>query len=682
MGKLENSGILGERRYLRFAELNLGLYVMQESLREHQIRTRDLQADYDSLREKLAATETEVEAAAKREAELSGELEALQTSRDLGAKEHELRIQSLEGEVDKRIKLLEDLENDLQASRAHEAERTTELRALQAREKELQEEIEIASTAGSAESEHLQEFAFALIGRVQQLELDAFDTDTDFEHRLAQSTEDYEMARAFETLLRDELLKQEAKYESSRRDGIDLEEALFSAESALETRQADLEATHRELASLEEALADSRQQVESLSADLEGRENSTSDHLADLDSAVTAKQLAEEQRDAAIAETVHMELEIEKLRVEVDGLKESLEDAQREQQDAAAVAGQSAGDTSAVDENQLELANEEARIARERADRLSGELERRRLEARVLSGELESAREAVDQAQRKREEAEALLAEAAQQPQEEIDTLRSENESLTAKVQKAETRASLADDRTVQLEQKLSLAVAEADATSRRPSTDRSASRSGSSNTKTTIGALLGGAILGAGLLFGVGSTPWGTALFGSTSGKQPSSVTAPKGEAKPTTPPAAVATPSVTEAAAPGLSNPIETAAPGAILPSIDLEPTIEAWAEAWSGGDANTYLGFYSRSFIPPHGLSRKAWEAQRRDRLGAPKSIEIELGSMTPNPIAEDRIVVTFVQTYRTQGYQDTVQKTLDFTLEDGRWLIVEELSQSIQ
>ena len=51
------------------------------------------------------------------------------------------------------------------------------------------------------------------------------------------------------------------------------------------------------------------------------------------------------------------------------------------------------------------------------------------------------------------------------------------------------------------------------------------------------------------------------------------------------------------------------------------------------------------------------------------------------MTPEPVAEDRIVVSFEQRYSTPTYRDRVRKTLDFAIEEGRWVIVGESSEAL-
>src|SRR6266404_8530342 len=55
-----------------------------------------------------------------------------------------------------------------------------------------------------------------------------------------------------------------------------------------------------------------------------------------------------------------------------------------------------------------------------------------------------------------------------------------------------------------------------------------------------------------------------------------------------------------------------------------------VNGWAEAWSKKDANAYLSYYAGDFKTPGGEARPAWEKTRRERIAAPKSIEVEVDS----------------------------------------------------
>src|SRR2546421_3740116 len=66
----------------------------------------------------------------------------------------------------------------------------------------------------------------------------------------------------------------------------------------------------------------------------------------------------------------------------------------------------------------------------------------------------------------------------------------------------------------------------------------------------------------------------------------------------------------------------------------------TVSDWAQAWSNKDSDAYLGYYARDFKTPGGEARAAWEKARRERIGAAKSISVELESPNVTMKGADR------------------------------------------
>lgn len=120
--------------------------------------------------------------------------------------------------------------------------------------------------------------------------------------------------------------------------------------------------------------------------------------------------------------------------------------------------------------------------------------------------------------------------------------------------------------------------------------------------------------------------------------------------------------------------------AAAGAAKPAAaqgDIELAITRWASAWSARDADSYINFYTRSYAAP-GLSRDAWEAQRRERITAPKSIRVEISNLKISQAGE-RATATFRQSYRSDKLTSIDNKTLEFVREGGEWRIASEVSR---
>ncbi len=110
---------------------------------------------------------------------------------------------------------------------------------------------------------------------------------------------------------------------------------------------------------------------------------------------------------------------------------------------------------------------------------------------------------------------------------------------------------------------------------------------------------------------------------------------------------------------------------------PATDVEAAITQWARAWSRRDVDAYLAAYASDYSTD-GLSRAAWEAQRRARITAPKRIEVKVSDLKVEQQG-DNATATFRQAYRSDRLGSTVTKTLKLALQNGQWRIVDETSR---
>jgi tetratricopeptide (TPR) repeat protein len=131
---------------------------------------------------------------------------------------------------------------------------------------------------------------------------------------------------------------------------------------------------------------------------------------------------------------------------------------------------------------------------------------------------------------------------------------------------------------------------------------------------------------------------------------------------------PKPVAKPAVAEAT-PAPANPAPT--------GNAIEAAITRWAQAWSARDADAYLAIYAGNFAAD-GMSRSDWEAQRRARITAPKSIDVKISDLKIDQQG-DTASATFRQDYRSDRLSSTVTKTLKLALRNGEWRIVGETSK---
>ena len=183
--------------------------------------------------------------------------------------------------------------------------------------------------------------------------------------------------------------------------------------------------------------------------------------------------------------------------------------------------------------------------------------------------------------------------------------------------------------------------------------------------------------------------------------------ITTGKGNVKPTMPaaqvaaaPALVATPVAAKPAAAPTANVVATtqgaasttqakpaAAPApaaAPLPAAvktdaaqdDVAKAISNWANAWSRKDMKAYLGAYAADFNTPKGMARKAWEAEREDRIaGKPGKISVNIDEPTIT-INGDKATAKFRQHYKAGSLDSSSTKTLVLVRSGSKWLIKEE------
>ncbi|AXS80565.1 tetratricopeptide repeat protein [Dechloromonas sp. HYN0024] len=137
-----------------------------------------------------------------------------------------------------------------------------------------------------------------------------------------------------------------------------------------------------------------------------------------------------------------------------------------------------------------------------------------------------------------------------------------------------------------------------------------------------------------------------------------------------------AVTTPTLAVAPAPA-PTPAPTPAPAkASAGNDEVVKAMTAWADAWSRKDMKAYLGAYARDFDTPKGMSRKAWEQEREQRI-AGKGGKISVSFDTPKiSINGDQATAKFRQHYKATGLSTSTTKTLVLVRAGSKWLIKEE------
>ncbi|MFC0170894.1 tetratricopeptide repeat protein [Pseudoduganella danionis] len=104
-----------------------------------------------------------------------------------------------------------------------------------------------------------------------------------------------------------------------------------------------------------------------------------------------------------------------------------------------------------------------------------------------------------------------------------------------------------------------------------------------------------------------------------------------------------------------------------------------VNGWAKAWTAQNVDSYLGYYSRDFEPPKGMTHKAWAEERRSRIEGKGRIRVEVSS--PEVVVTGNTAkVTFRQTYESDRLTARSRKVLVLTKNGGKWQIKQESSGS--
>jgi len=129
-------------------------------------------------------------------------------------------------------------------------------------------------------------------------------------------------------------------------------------------------------------------------------------------------------------------------------------------------------------------------------------------------------------------------------------------------------------------------------------------------------------------------------------------------------------------KAAAPNATETAVKAAGAQNAEADELLRTVHAWANAWARKDMSGYLAHYAADFKTPKGEARSDWEKGRKQRISAPRKIEIEIEVPKVSISSDASASVNFRQIYRSDVVKTTGTKTLVMVKANGKWLIHEE------
>ena len=129
-------------------------------------------------------------------------------------------------------------------------------------------------------------------------------------------------------------------------------------------------------------------------------------------------------------------------------------------------------------------------------------------------------------------------------------------------------------------------------------------------------------------------------------------------------------------KAAEPMAAGPAAKGGGSQVAETDEIVKTVHAWASAWAKKDVAGYLAYYTKDFKTPKGEARGDWEKARKQRISAPKKIEVGIESPKVSISGDNAASVTFRQIYRSDVTKTSGTKTLVMVKTNGKWLIREE------
>ena len=109
---------------------------------------------------------------------------------------------------------------------------------------------------------------------------------------------------------------------------------------------------------------------------------------------------------------------------------------------------------------------------------------------------------------------------------------------------------------------------------------------------------------------------------------------------------------------------------------PTLAITATINNWAQAWSSQNVSDYLSHYAADFKTPKGEPRSEWEKFRKERIHAPKKIQVSLSAIKVGVKDDTHAQVTFRQHYKADSLNTSATKTLVLIKTGDKWLIQQE------
>jgi len=101
-----------------------------------------------------------------------------------------------------------------------------------------------------------------------------------------------------------------------------------------------------------------------------------------------------------------------------------------------------------------------------------------------------------------------------------------------------------------------------------------------------------------------------------------------------------------------------------------------VEMWKTAWEVKNFEKYISFYSKNFKWGNGKGLKSFADHKRITFGKTKDVSVKLKNIEVFPEDDTKVVVTFLQEYKSNLVNDRGAKNLILKKEKGDWKIAAE------
>ncbi len=113
---------------------------------------------------------------------------------------------------------------------------------------------------------------------------------------------------------------------------------------------------------------------------------------------------------------------------------------------------------------------------------------------------------------------------------------------------------------------------------------------------------------------------------------------------------------------------------------PQTAILNTLDAWIKDWMSLNPERYLSHYSRKFTPNDNTSIEQWVAHKKRVFAQAGNINLKLRDINVEFEQANLAVANFTQEYKSKTFKDTTHKALRLENDQGRWLILEEISEN--